>query len=662
LEFYFMTVIAKRKLESGVNQLGPLTRYVRLMADAGGAETEVPVGIVDIETRTVTFSFSSEAAVDMWYGTEILSHQAGSANLARINSGGPLLYNHDLDDILGVVEKAWIGADKRGYCTVRFGKDERGEWAMMQVNDRILQNVSFMYRVYTYTTDVDSDIYTATSWEVYEITLCTVPADVSVGVGRGAANNLMDVLVTRSASNPAPVAEQPKGITMTVITEPPVDKAALEASRVAEIDAMCKAHKIPDEVRNSMITLHAPIDAARGYVLDIVMARSNGAVSLGNNTNPDLTEREKARYSMIRAINASFNERTNVKDAWGDAGFEREVSLAIEKASGKRTAGFYMPTNIQFASGRAADYSIGTGAGLSATSGGANLVSTQLMAENFIELLRNKSLALSMGARMLSGLVGNVTIPRQKAAGSVFWVSENGVVPQSGGGFDSISLTKKTMGMLSVITRDMLMQATPDVEMLVRQDMLRTAALGIDAAVLYGSGAGGQPLGIANQTGIGSVVGGANGSLISIDDFIDLETLVTTANADGSSLGYLTNAAVIGALKKLKTTTGAYLWTNSPVGQRDGTPGEINAYPVGRTNQARSNLSKGTAIGLLSEIFFGDWEQVLVGEWGAMEILPNPYIAGVYEAGAIELRLLQSIDVAVRHPEAFAVKSDALVR
>jgi Phage capsid family len=73
----------------------------------------------------------------------------------------------------------------------------------------------------------------------------------------------------------------------------------------------------------------------------------------------------------------------------------------------------------------------------------------------------------------------------------------------------------------------------------------------------------------------------------------------------------------------------------------------------------RSNLTKGSGTAL-SEIIFGDWSQLLVGEWGVVEIMPNPYAAGVYESGGVELRILQTLDLAVRHPESFAVMSDAV--
>jgi HK97 family phage major capsid protein len=443
-----------------------------------------------------------------------------------------------------------------------------------------------------------------------------------------------------------------------VVTKPPVDPAVLEQARTAEIEAMCKQHQIPDEVRNHLIALKAPIEMARGIVLNEMLARNKGMASMGGNPNPDMTEKEKAKYSMLRAIRAATEERLGVTNAWKEAGLEREVSLEIGKRSGKSTGGLFIPTNLPFAA-RAADYSFGTGAGLSGTSGGANLVATNLLSGSFIELLRNKARVFGLGAQMLSGLVGNVDIPRQKAAGQTYWVGEGGTLTQTGAQFDKISMTPKHIGALSVITRNMMQQSSPDVEMMARADLLSTIALGIDLAALSGSGTASQPLGIANQAGIGSVIGGVNGGALTLDNLIDLETFVAAANADEGSLAYLTNAKAVGTLKKLKSTTGQYLWTNSPMGQRSGTPGEINGYTVARTNQARSNLTKGTGTNL-SEVFFGDWSQVLVGEWGVVEILPNPYATGLYEQGAVELRVLQTLDIAVRHAQSFAVMSDAI--
>ena len=367
----------------------------------------------------------------------------------------------------------------------------------------------------------------------------------------------------------------------------------------------------------------------------------------------DLSDKDKRSYSVIRAINAAI-----AKD-WRQAGFEHEVSNEIAKRAGKSTQGFFMPLNVtgdKDAAARAerAAYTTGT------PTAAGNLVATDLLAGSFIDLLRARALVFQLGARFLRGLQGNVAIPRQNAQTTAYWVTEGvDITENEGMTFGLVTLNPKHIGARSQITRQMLQQSTPDIELLVRQDLATVLALGIDKAAIHGTGSSGQPTGVLAQSGIGSVVGGTNGAAVTIDHLIDMETAVAGANADFGSLAYLTNPKVVGALKKLKSTTGQYLWTNNPGGGRSATPGEINGYPVARTTQVASNLTKGTASGVASAIVFGNWSDLLVGEWGVLEILPNPYGAG-YNAGSVDIRALQTVDLAVRHGESFAAMTDAL--
>jgi HK97 family phage major capsid protein/HK97 family phage prohead protease len=645
--------------------LKPQLRMLSIRADGAGT--------VDVAARTLRFSFSSEEPVDMWYGTEILSHEKGCMRQGMRQATMPLLYNHNRDDLLGVIEGIELGSDRRGYCTVRFGRDERGEWAMQQAADGVLVNASFLYRVFKWEEDVEEETLTATDWEPYEISLVTVPADATVGVGRSHGNEEMRVEIVTRSHQPAS-AETMEQNTMfkkrhvlrdqandgatggsaggaVVIDETKVraQGAEGERARIKEIDAMCRAHGMPEEMRAGLIQKGATIEEARGAVLDHQLKQrqqQQPAANFGDGYAPDMSSKEKARYSMLRAINAVL------RGSWKEAGFELEVSNDIGKRMGKDTDGFFMPTNIPFA--QRASYAAG------ATSTGGAIVATNLMAGSFIEILRNKARVLQLGATVLSGLVGNVDIPRQIGASSTFWVAEGGNLTESEATFDKVSLALKSIGTFSAITRNMLLQSTPDIEMLARADLIAQIALGVDLAALSGSGSGGQPLGIANVSGIGSVIGGTNGAQLTIDNMIDLETAVANANADVDAMAYLTNAKAIGWLKKQKSTTGQYLWTNTPGGQRSGTPGEINGYAVARSNQARSTLTKGTAAGICSEVFFGNWAELLIGEWGVLEIMPNPYDSTLFKQGGVLLRAMQSVDVAVRHAASFSTMSDAL--
>ena len=667
------------------------TTTLRLQRGVPGQPSDKP----EEPSRTVDLAFSSEEPCDMWYGKEILSHAPGAMRTGVRQQTMPLLYNHRMDSLLGVVEST-VCEGSIGRATVRFGKDEFGTWAMNQVHDDILVNVSFQYRVYKWLEDTEADTITAVDWECVEISLVTVPADPTVGVGRNASADVANGVQLQRvvAGSPAPVAQplsshqpqehsmnlrkqrlldQVKGdgapagggsaIVATIIENGTaargIDPAAhqqrgaeAERARMTEIEALSRKYDLSPELRTQLIQRGASIEQARLTAADVVLERAQKAgkavVDFGDTNNPDLTSKEKSRYSMLRAVNAAITGK------WDGAGFELECSNEISKRTGRTASdakGFFVPTNLRSA------YTVGTaGAG---TTGGT-MVATNLLAGSFIEVLRNKARVMQLGATVLSGLVGNVDIPRQTGQTSTFWVAEGIDTTEAEATFDKVSLAMKSIGTYSLITRNMLLQATPDIDMIARADMLAAMALGIDLAALSGVGTGATPRGIANVSGIGSVVGGTDGAAVSIDNYIDLETKVTSANAPESNLAYLTNAKVVGATKKLKSTTGQYLWTGSSLGAQSGTPGEINGYTVARSNQARSNLTKGASNAICSEIFFGAWSELLIGEWGVLEIVPNPYAAEAYKSGGVLLRALQSLDIGVRHAASFATMSDVL--
>ena len=141
---------------------------------------------VDEDKRTVELSFSSEVEVERWFGFEVLDHSAGAMRMDRI-IGGSFLINHDWDDQVGVVESVRIDADKKGRAVVRFGRSSRAEEIFQDVKDGIRKQVSVGYRVLgakLKETRDDDDVYLITDWEPYEISLVSVPADITVGVGR----------------------------------------------------------------------------------------------------------------------------------------------------------------------------------------------------------------------------------------------------------------------------------------------------------------------------------------------------------------------------------------------------------------------------------------------------------------------------------------------
>lgn len=348
--------------------------------------------------------------------------------------------------------------------------------------------------------------------------------------------------------------------------------------------------------------------------------------------------RDVQRYSLVRAIRAAMT------NDWRGAELEREASEATAQRLGRQPQGsFFVPADWL----ESRDLLVGT------ASAGGNTVATDLLAQNFIDLLRKRMIVREAGATMLTGLVGNVAIPRQSGGATAYWVAENTAATESGQTFDQVAMSPKTVGAFTDISRKLLLQSSIDVESLVRMDLATVLALAIDLASLHGSGSSNQPTGIAATSGIGSVAGGTNGAAPTLAHLISLETEVAQDNADMGRLGYITNTKVRG---KLKSTAMVASTDSRMVWQEGAMP--LNGYRGLITNQVRSDLDKGSATGVCSALFFGNWADLIVGMWGGLDILVDPYTGGT--AGTVRVVALQDVDVAVRHPQSFAAMLDAL--
>ncbi len=606
---------------------------------------------VDEATRTIQFPFSSENPVERWFGDEVLSHDPQAADFSRLNDAAPLLFGHNSDDVIGVVESAQILPDRRGYCTVRFAKTPRGDEIVAMVNDGILRNVSFAYRVDQYApaedADGDNDCYIATKWMAYEISFVSIPADQSVGVGRSHSNNAQKFKGNTNMNYATEDEKMSRGQRRR-------NESTLEDERlrVSSINILAERHNFPSHERDELIASGATIADAQRRALDKMCAKKQEPIAwLGTGDyGVGLRDSETRQFSIVKAV------RAIVTNDWREAGFERACSRAAGQKIGKETQGFFIPMEVQQRGnwGTRAPYQVGT------PGQGGNLVQTSLADNQFTEALRNTSQVLAAGATMFSGFVGNVDVSRRVTTTGTYWVNESAAVTEAEATFDKISFRPKTVGALSKMSRLALMQTTPQIEMLTRNDLIQQVGLAIDLAALSGIGAGGQPLGIANQAGIQVITGGTNGAAVTFDNLISMESALSASNAPWENRAYIMNAATIGSLKKIKSTTGQYLWTMDPPGQRSGTPPNFNGYPTLASNQARSNLNKGTSTGVCSEIFFGAWSELMIAEWGVMEILVNPFDSTGFASGDVLIRALQTMDIQIRHPASFAIMSDAL--
>lgn len=348
-----------------------------------------------------------------------------------------------------------------------------------------------------------------------------------------------------------------------------------------------------------------------------------------------MPEKDARRYSLVRAIRAAATGN------WRGAELEREASEEVARRLGREPRSFFVP--YDFLDHR--DLVKGT------PSAGGYTVATELLAQNFIEMLRNRMALTAAGATVLSGLVGDIAIPGQSGGATAYWVAENGAITESQQTFRQVAMQPRTVGALTEYSRKLLLQSSIDVEAFVRRDLATTLALAIDYAALHGDGTNNSPTGVANTTGIGVVAIGADGGAPTWDHIVDLETEVAQDNADIGSLAYITNAKVRGKLKRTPKVSGQaiFIWEDGQF--------PLNGYRAIVSNQVRSDLTKGSGTNL-SAIFFGNWSDLMIGQWGTLDILVDPYSNSA--SGAVRVVVFQDVDVAVRHPESFAAVLDAV--
>jgi HK97 family phage major capsid protein len=582
---------------------------------------------VNEEARTVEIAISSEQPVERWFGIEILGHGAGEVALDRLADGGPVLLDHNMRDIVGVVESVRLDSDRVLRGIVRFGRSARAQEAFQDVVDGIRTKISVGYTIDAWETTKGQqgapDTVRATTWTPLEVSFVSIPADATVGVGRAA-----EVTQTPASTTTRPVATEVPMEPTTAVAAPAATDTRSERVEALQLQEIASRHGLEKEARE-ILGSSKPLAEARGAILELVAARAAQPLP----APAPVVDLGKERFSISRAIAAHIEGRKC---------FEIEVSAEIAKKLGRDTAGIYVPTMQR------ANPPMDT----ATASYGQKLVFTDQ--GEFIDLLRAKLTVLGLGAKFLPGLRGNVGFPRQLAANTATWLGENpaSAVTASALTTDLLTLSPKQLVAQSSLTRTLLAQGSPAADALINDDLAAIHALAIEVASINGAGSGSnQPLGILGTSGIGAVAGGTNGLAPTYDNIVDLEGKVATANADKGNLAYLTTPGIRAKLKKTQqfaSTNGVSVWDYL-----------VNAYPNSdTTTNVPSTLTKGTSSGICHAILFGNWADLIIGEWGAFEIITDTVTqAG---KGLIVLTTNQLVDCGVRRPGSFAAMQDAL--
>ena len=592
--------------------------------------------IRSLDERTFEFPFSSEYPVTRYFGSEVLSHDSKAPNFMRLNDGAPFLFNHNPDKVLGVVERAYLDEDKkRAYAKIRFSRSEFAKQYLDDVKDGILRGISFGYSIDE--VEQREEGVLATSWTPHELSLVSIPADPTIGIGRSLlseepampeSSQPEDTTITNeapvekqetrsavtTASTPAPAMEEQTPNLEVIRSE--AKKA--EKDRVAAINALGAQHRMAD-LAQELVDGDSSIDEARAAFLEKLGTRQvEQPIRSADVTSNDvgLSQKEVKRFSFVRALNYLANPGD--QSARREAEFEIEVGQAASKQYERSSNGIVVPNEVL-----RRDLNVGT-----ATAGG-NLVDDVLLSGSFIDLLRNRLALADAGMTTLTGINGNISIPKQGSSATAYWVGEGSSPTESQQTIEQVNLSPKTCGAFVDYSRKLLLQSSIDVEQMVRDDLARVLALELDRVGLNGSGSSNQPLGLINTTGIGTQTITTFGTFA---EYIGMETDVAVANADAGSLRYIINASARGALKSTEkaSNTGMFVYEND----------EINGYPVTVTNQLANN-----------DALFGDFSQLIMAMWSGLDLTVDPYAGAT--AGTVRIIALQDVDFAVKQPGAF---------
>jgi HK97 family phage major capsid protein len=272
---------------------------------------------IDEERRTVALSFASEDPYRRWWGVEILDLQPASVRMDRLKDAAALLVNHDRDQQVGVIALATIDRDRKGRAVVRFGNSTFAEEIFRDVIDGIRTKVSVGYLVHKLVLEKEEDdvsTYRVTDWEPLEISIVSVPADATVGVGRdardGARSPIQEESMTEQtkAGPPAPTETPAAALARNLQDQNGVaaQQARDEmAQRNQDILSIAKRFDhIPGVKDASMLAIgdaKMTVDAFREVALDLVGKHQAKPTRTGQ-LEEDRLDRDGQNWENARAV------------------------------------------------------------------------------------------------------------------------------------------------------------------------------------------------------------------------------------------------------------------------------------------------------------------------------------------------------------------------
>ena len=593
--------------------------------------------VINEEARTVEVIFSSESPVERQFGNEILDHDSGSVRLGRLEQKAPVLLYHSFSDQVGVVESASIGPDKKGRALLKFGRGSLSSEIFQDIVDGIRSQVSVGYKIFEMErTDEEESppTYRATDWAPFEISVVPSGADPLATVGRSSDQNHKTTILERKKveQTQTQVVAEPTPTPVVDVEKIREQTQKAELARISEIESYGSEHN-ESELARDYIQAGKSVGEFQGAILEIIKNRKPEKVhAIG------LTPTETRNFSWMKLIRAMANPHD--KKLQDDASFEFEASRAQADKNGIDPQGAWVPADViygQRLEEQKRDLTVGTN-----TAGGFT-VQTDVLADSFIDVLRANMVFGKVGITELKGLNGKVSIPGSDAGSTAYWVAENGAVTESDQTFISRSLDGKTVGAMTDVARNLMLQSSIDVEAFVRNDIAMSLAVAIENKGLTGNGTSNTPTGIYNTTGVGGTTINATDAP-DWGDVVDIWNGVSSNNALRGNLAWVGGSTITANCMKAFRNSGG----SDPI--LDDGVGNAGEH---RLMTYSYHVSENNVEGAKSLLTFGDWSALVMGSWGnGLDLKVDPFTNS--SSGATRIVGLYLVDFAVKTPKSFS--------
>ena len=598
----------------------------------------------------IDVSIASATPVARAYGDEVLVMDG--ADLSR-GANMPVLVDHRnaVESICGTIERLYVDGDKLR-AKIAWADSDCGRMVREGVEGGWVGNMSIGYDPREIETDPKSKTDRVTSWTLHEASFVAVPADSTVGVGR-----------------------QQEAPTMP---DTPTTNGALEGTATDAGTLLEYGRKLGQvELASRVIAEGGTLDGLRR---EIVAANAARARESATDVSPP-TERRSATPWLRPA--PAIIRREHYGDDYGSFSLcrlllsldprssehgcpERERCISPETRGGRRHGAVGLPADalaqLRFwPGGRVAAHRALTAG---TTGSGAELVPVEHLGQDFVDIMRPNSLAMAGGVTVIPVERGDVEIPTKTAGTSLSWLSsETGALTVSDPTLAEISAEPHEGGVATAYSHKLLLQSSPDVEMMVREDLAGAVSDGIDAAIVHGSGSAGQPKGLlafSETDGVADVVAGTNGTDLSWSAVVNLR--VATAGKNARPGAFAASSKVLGKLAQTARAT-SVKYNNATADNEGGAYvlgndwASMAGRPVIESNSIKSGVTKGTATSSTGALIYGDWTDAILFRWSGLDVLVDPYTARL--SRKITVSAYIDVDVGFRHLGSFAFISDA---